>query len=460
MNSLNGGHRLAELIARRKAGLMGEFNYVCFRTGRGEILELVKEKDKEGWERLNNIGGESMVDSEFEAKVRKLVSKLPWEKEVYKPLFNVKTEMDNDRAVVKIETKEEIKEEFKEEFKEEPEEEYAEFKEGYIEEYKYKEEYKEKFKVEIKVEADDLERESDFRNIVVGKKEEDIVDGKSLDADINAGMNFRFACQKELSEKSFDKVKTSGSVWNRVGKKKDLPHVKTDARPCEEELVKAVKDYYASLQNQDMRTRKHVLAHLQKLYGIGDFRKFGFGTLKNFTKKHDLDDQKLRRKITTKIQETIRKVRTPRGHYFCDPCGVDDLNVEEAREHIENCHSAIYSQVSQQRGYWGRGQTCTNDIIEDILRNSREVDNNAKDDIFILSRLSAMFFRSGNIYHCIICDNRPIGKEEHHAMKHLSMCHVREEMAMKEFIQLKYDEHVDKNFKKCLRLGLHKVESF
>ena len=60
MNRSKIGHRLAQLIARRKVGSMGEFNYVCLRTGeersgRGEILELVKEKDKEGWEKLINL---------------------------------------------------------------------------------------------------------------------------------------------------------------------------------------------------------------------------------------------------------------------------------------------------------------------------------------------------------------------------------------------------------------------
>jgi len=142
------------------------------------MLELVKEKDKEGWERLNSLCGESMAmaDSKFEAKVRNLISKLPWERE---PLINVKTEINNDGAVVNSETKKEIKEELKEEFKEEPKDEYEEFKQEYTEEYKeeykkeYKEEYKEEFKVKIKVEEDD--------------------------------------CQKELSDKSFGKAETSES---------------------------------------------------------------------------------------------------------------------------------------------------------------------------------------------------------------------------------------------------------
>jgi len=465
MNSLNTGHRLTELIARRKAGLIGEFSYVCLRTERGEILELVKEKDKEGWERLNSLCGESMsmADSKFEAKVRKLVSKLPWERE---PLFNVKTEINNDGAVVKTETNKEIKEEHKEEFKEEPKEEYEEFKEQYIEEYKdtYKKEYieeytKEEFKVKIKVEVDD-DRESDFRSIAAGIKGEDIIDGKSLAADINSGMNFGFAGQKEFFNKSFIKAETPGSVWNRVGNKKDLPHDKTDARPrpCEEELVKAVKDYYcAFLINPNKR--KHVTIHLQKLYGNGQFQEFGFGTFKEFLKKHGLDDQtgtlNQREKITTNIQRIIGKVRTPHGHYFCDPCGAD-LNLREAREHIENCHSSIYSQVSQLTEWYGREYT--NNAIEEILRNLPKVNNNAKKDI--LSRLSKIFFRSGNIYHCIICGNMPIGREKHQAKEHLSMCHAKEEMAMKEFIKLKYDPHVDKNFGKFLRLVLHRVESF
>jgi len=385
------------------------------------MLELVKEKDKEGWERLKSLGGESMAmaDSKFEAKVRNLISKLPWERE---PLINVKTEMNNDGAVEKTETKKEIKEELKEEFKEEPKDEYEEFKQEYTEEYKeeykkeYKEEYKEEFKVKIKVEEDD--------------------------------------CQKELSDKSFGKAETSGSVWSRVGNKKDLPHVKTYARPrpCEEELVQAVKDYYcASLKNPNKRIQ--VLTHLQKLYGNGKFQEFGFGTFTEFAKKHGLDDQKgtlnLRRKITTKIESIIGKVRI-HGHYFCDPCGAD-LNLREAREHIKNCHSSIYSQVSQQIGWYGREHA--NDAIEDILRNLPKVNNNAKKDI--LSRLSKIFYRSGSMYHCIICGNKRIGGEKHQAMEHLSMSHAKEEMAMKEFIKLKYDPHV--NIGKRLRQALHKV---
>ena len=50
------------------------------RRGRGEILELVKDRNKEGWERVRKHGGEGESDTEFEGKVRKLVDKLPWEK--------------------------------------------------------------------------------------------------------------------------------------------------------------------------------------------------------------------------------------------------------------------------------------------------------------------------------------------------------------------------------------------
>ena len=188
------------------------------------------------------------------------------------------------------------------------------------------------------------------------------------------------------------------------------------------------------------------------------FEKFGFGTFKEFLKKHGLDDQKgtlnPREKITTNIQRIIWKIRTPYGHYFCDPCGAT-LNPREAREHIENCHSSIYSQVSQQIGWYGREHA--NDAIEGILRKLPTVNNNAKKDI--LSRLSKIFFRSGNIYHCIICGNKPIGREEHQAMEHLSKNHAKEEMAILEFVKLKYDPHGDKNFRRFLRLVLHKVES-
>ena len=55
MKSLKIAHELGQLIARRKTGETGEFSYVCLRSGeerrgRGEILELVKERNKEGWE--------------------------------------------------------------------------------------------------------------------------------------------------------------------------------------------------------------------------------------------------------------------------------------------------------------------------------------------------------------------------------------------------------------------------
>jgi len=420
-------------------------------------------------------------------------------------LFKVKTEINNDGAAVKTGTQEEFKREYEEEYKEECKEAYKEeykeefkeefkgeyeeeYKEEYIEEFKeehkddfkdefkdefkgeyeeeYKEEYKKDFEEERKDEADDLDGESSFGNLAVLKKE-DIVDEKSQDSDMITGMNLRFVCQKELSDKSFIKAKALGSDWNRVCKKKDLSHVKTDARPCEEDLVNAVKDYFASLKSRKM---KHILAHLQTLYGKGEFQKFGFGTFIEFAKKHGFEDQskalnQQRKKTTAKIKKIIRKIKTPRGmsHYFCDPCGAD-LNINnltdqdcdkrrEVREHIVNLHSAIYSQVSQQIG-----QARTNDMIEEILRNLRSVNNNAKEDI--LSRLSAMFFRSGNIYHCIICGNKPIGREKKQAMEHLSLSHDKEEMAMRELIKLKYDAHVDKNFEKFLRLVLHKVESF
>ena len=75
-----------------------------------------------------------------------------------------------------------------------------------------------------------------------------------------------------------------------------------------------------------------------------------------------------------------------------------------------------------------------------------------------LVKFFLIFFRSGNIYHCIICGNKRIGREKHQAMEHLSMSHAKEEMAMKEFITQKYDEHVDKNFGKFLRHVLHKVD--
>ena len=235
------------------------------------------------------------------------------------------------------------------------------------------------------------------------------------------------------------------------------------------------------------------------------FNNFGFGTFIEFAEKHGLDvyndEQKKmidqRRQITIQIlQKIIRKFRTPRGklNFYCSPCDAD-LNVNnksdrerdksrEAREHIEKWHSDIYAQVSQQIGY---GQARTSVIIEENLRRKfnlvnqqehhphipqqtqnhhqmqpctsfKNLNESAKEDI--LSRLSEMFFRAENIYHCIKCDNKPIGVAKQEAREHLSSTHAMEEIAMKEFIKLKYDTHIFNNFETFFRLVLHKVESF
>merc|ERR1719431_2340101 len=345
------------------------------------------------------------------------------------------------------------------------------------------------------------------------------------DAEIIAGMNYRYAClsvscdkhmvqcsgihstkanQKELANKSFEKAKNLGAVFKKGGLKKGLLPPKPGG-PSEEDLVKAVEKYYASLKNKD--NRKHVLAHLRKLYGKGEFRRFGFGTFIEFAKKHGLDvynDEqnnmiKHRRQITIQIlQKIIRKIRTARGklNFYCLACGSDlnsnnDTDQEmdkrrEAREHIQHWHKGIYSEVSKQIGY-GKAPTC--DIIEDNLRGSfnfvnqkiqhqkqeqnqdnqyqsdagngssmKRVNESAKEDI--LSRLSEVFFRAENIYHCIMCDNTPIGGSKKEAREHLSSNHPQEEMAMKEFIKQKYDMFVFNNFETFLRLVLHKVETF
>jgi len=216
-----------------------------------------------------------------------------------------------------------------------------------------------------------------------------------------------------------------------------------------------------------------------------------------FAKKHGLDvynDEqnkmiKHRRQITIQIlQKIIRKIRTTRGklNFYCLACG-SDLNSNnetdqemdkrrEAREHIEYWHKGIYSEVTKQIGY---DQARTSDIIEDNLRGNfnfvnqkiqhqkqkqsqdsqhqsdvgngssmKRVNESAKEDI--LSRLSEVFFRAENIYHCIICDNTPIGGSKKEAREHLSYNHTQEEVAMKEFIKQKYDTFVFNNFETFL----------
>ena len=74
---------------------------------------------------------------------------------------------------------------------------------------------------------------------------------------------------KELANRSSMKAKKQGAQYRKVGKKKGLLHL-----PPEQDLVQAVEQHYDSLHNPV--NRKHVLGHIRKLYGKGEFRRFGF----------------------------------------------------------------------------------------------------------------------------------------------------------------------------------------
>jgi len=659
MNSLKIGHELSQLIARRKTGEMGEFSYVCLksgeeRRGRGEIVELVKEKNEEGWNKVRELGGDGVTDNDFEARVRKLVAKLPWEKEnartttvseikskysntcnkqEIKQGNNVKNELVNSQetsdSMVEKESKLEHNQAHdarssseatnnwpvKEESKVKNESDDDKNKLVYSRTFKISKveinqivdecvnekispsslakkyevnpdtirswirkagkqlpnpnEYKDTKNIHMNqnkkdetAETSDSMREKEYKlehnqahdarssseaannwsvkeeKLKVENESDDDDDNDNYtgnpDAEIIAGMNYRYAClsvtcekmfqtwkpckkhmvqcsgirstkanHKELANKSFEKARAQGAVYQKGGLKKGLLPPKPGG-PTEEDLVNAVETYYASLKNPD--NRKHILAHLRKLYGKGEFRRFGFGTFIEFAKKHGLDvynDEqnkmiKHRRQITIQIlQKVIRKIRTPRGklNFYCNDCGTDlnsnnetDQEMDkrrEAREHIEYWHEGIYREVTKQIGY---GKARTSDIIEDNLRGNfnfvnqqihhqkqqhsqdrqhlsnsgnssmKRVNESAKEDI--LSRLSEVFFRAENIYHCIICDNQPIGGSKKEAREHLSHNHTQEEMAMKEFIKQKYDTFVFNNFETFLRLVLHKVETF
>ena len=131
-------------------------------------------------------------------------------------------------------------------------------------------------------------------------------------------------------------------------------------------------------------------------------------------------------------------------------------------------HPDIYGEISE---HIGPGKvTHVVDIIEQSLkgnfgndmfaqqRSMKKVNESAKEDI--LTRLCEVFFRTENIYHCILCDNKLIGRAKQDARRHLASNHVKEELEMKLFIQEKYDQFVNANFETFLRLVMHKVETF
>ena len=90
---------------------------------------------------------------------------------------------------------------------------------------------------------------------------------------------------KELANRSTFKAREQGTLFRKKGVSNGLMQIKS-AGPSEEELVKAVEQFYVSLDIPV--NRKHVLGHIRKLYGKGEFGAFGFGTFVEFSKKHGL----------------------------------------------------------------------------------------------------------------------------------------------------------------------------
>lgn len=65
--------------------------------------------------------------------------------------------------------------------------------------------------------------------------------------------------------------------------------LKTDHAPSETELVGLVMDYYSKGPDSENH-RKHVMARaIRPIYGNFEFSKFGFGTFKEFSIRHDLE---------------------------------------------------------------------------------------------------------------------------------------------------------------------------
>jgi hypothetical protein len=306
MNSLKIAHELGQLIARRKTGKTGEFSYVCLRSGeerrgRGEILELVKERNKEGWKRVRKHGGEGESDKEFEGKVRKLVAKLPWETKRAFSIVAKKIVKEEKSQTIKLkdEMKDDTVDDSKDELKETVKIKGIRFCDSMKEESLRKVQNKKEgvpstqqpwVKQEMEEPVDMLKSEPG----------EDNDEPQGPDADIVGSMNYRFAClgetcdkmfvkwkpckkhilvccgiasnqqnSKELADRSSLKAKEQGAQYRKVGKKKVLL-----SQPSEQDLVQTVEQYYDSLHNPV--NRKHVLGHIRKLYGKGEFRRFGF----------------------------------------------------------------------------------------------------------------------------------------------------------------------------------------
>ena len=305
---------------------------------------------------------------------------------------------------------------------------------------------------------------------------------------------------EKLVKNSMSKAKSHGAQWKRGGIKKDLLP-KMSSGPTEQAIVQVVEQFYASLNNQI--NRKHVLGHLRKIYGKGEFGRFGYGSFIEFSKRHGLEvygfEEKKhgglevfgfeRRKniVYSEIKILIGKRKSPQGtvNFYCNSCGCDlnrntgqdwfNHSRREAREHIQKFHPTIYQEIAQNTGLkQGIEVNELNSIIEESLKghfeNNAQLPDNysslkknneaAKTDILL--KLCEVFYRSQktNIFHCVLCNDKPIGRGKQLARDHLSTNHSKEEMEMKQCIKDKYDQYVNDNFETFLRLVLHKVETF
>ena len=145
----------------------------------------------------------------------------------------------------------------------------------------------------------------------------------------------------------------------------------------------------------------------------------------------------------------------------------------EVREHIKRVHPNIYSEIAQKTGLSQGDQALDNIILVSLEWGNfskaqveakqspismKKVNESAKEDI--LCRLCEVFYRTENNYHCVLCDNKLIGRDKQEARDHLANSHTKEDLEMKQFIKEKYDQYVYANYETFLRLVLHKVETF
>eukprot|EP00092_Neocalanus_flemingeri_P028321 GFUD01030758.1.p1 GENE.GFUD01030758.1~~GFUD01030758.1.p1 ORF type:complete len:479 (+),score=162.70 GFUD01030758.1:91-1527(+) len=440
MNSLKLAHELGKLIARRKTGETGEFSYVCLRSGeerngRGEILELVKQRNREGWEIVRNSGGGGETDKEFEGKIRKLVAKLPWEKsgevknrtvKETKIKANAKLHEENDETnnmkqekelkVDKVvsafvetmnmneDTELKMESEFEEtiNMKEEKELKIEKMESEFEETINMKEEKElkvEKMESELE-ETINMKQEKELKDEKMESKS-DAEESENPDADMIASMHYKFACMSETCDKMFIKwgpckkhmVKDCFHGQNMVkqtnegrptSQQEDFMFLsesmakakkqmasgkwskggKMSLMPSEQDIVQAVEQFYASLNNRE--NRKHVLGHIGTLYGTGEFRRFGYGTFIKFSKRHGLEvygfeeADSNRKEIIGLIRAVLDKKKSQLGtvNFFCKSCGCDlnensgkkafTVKRKEARVHMRKFHRTAHQEITRK----------------------------------------------------------------------------------------------------------------